>query len=71
MLEEKTTGTERKNARQTVQALKAQLAQADFERPNPCNLDPPDEINVYTDGSLKNPKRLAFAIAGAGIWWPR
>ena len=35
-----------------------------------CELKAPEEINVYSDGSLINIKTHSFELAGAGVWWP-
>ena len=31
---------------------------------------PPDKPNVYSDGSVKNPKSTHWQIGGVGVWWP-
>jgi ribonuclease HI len=35
-----------------------------------CTLKPPEQINVYSDGSWQNPLTYHFALGGAGVWWP-
>ena len=31
----------------------------------------PEEINVYTDGALKNPLHHFWGLGGFGVWWPK
>ena len=35
-----------------------------------CEKEAPEEINVYSDGSLMNTRTNSFKLAGAGVWWP-
>ena len=60
------------NARQALQAIKGQVGETTFHKPKPCGEDegPPDEPNVYCDGSLKNPMTIKLSLAAAGVWWP-
>ena len=58
------------NARQAF--LKCKQGTPSFEIPKvrKCHNEPPDEINVYSDGSLINTRTNSFKLAGAGVWWP-
>ncbi len=38
--------------------------------PRPCQMNAPEEINVYTDGSWIFPLKQFLGLGGAGIWWP-
>jgi ribonuclease HI len=38
--------------------------------PYRCTLCPPDEPNVYSDGSWKHPLVFHYSLGGAGVWWP-
>jgi ribonuclease HI len=63
-----TTG---RNPRQIFQQLKGNSMKAEeFTKISWCEAEPPDDINVYSDGSFKNPRRPIYSLAGAGIWWP-
>ena len=31
----------------------------------------PQDINVYTDGALKNPRHHFWGLGGYGVWWPK
>ena len=35
-----------------------------------CEKEAPEEINVYSDGSLINIRTNSFKLAGVGVWWP-
>ena len=35
-----------------------------------CKNEPPEEIKVYSNGSLINTRTNSFKLAGAGVWWP-
>ena len=58
------------NARQAF--LKCKQGTPSFEIPKvkKCVNEPPEEINVYSDGSLINTRTNSFKLAGAGVWWP-
>ena len=61
------------NARQVMYALKwneDEHTLEDFPIPMACSVTPPEEPNVYTNGSLKKARFQAWAMGGFGIWWP-
>ena len=58
------------NARQAVMCLKQNFEGPHVVLPYHCVYDAPVNINVYTDGSWKNPRKFYFALGGAGVWWP-
>jgi ribonuclease HI len=58
------------NARQVFLNLKSLVDEPIIPLPYKCTLKPPEQINVYTDGSWKFPLRQYFALGGAGVWWP-
>ena len=62
--------TNGRNARQVFQQIKGKNQKDQFARTHYCNDAAPDDINVYTDGSLKNNRRSYFSLAGVGVWWP-
>ena len=39
--------------------------------PCKCELNAPDQINVYTDGSWLFPLKQFLGLGGAGVWWPK
>ena len=41
-----------------------------YPMPKPCGGVPPEDINVYTDGSLAYGRHPHMTLASAGIWWP-
>ena len=56
------------NARQVFLKLKCIMDDPIIPLPYRCTLDPPDHINVFTDGSWQFPLRHYFALGGAGVW---
>ena len=58
------------DARQIFQSLKAVNGSPHMAMPYKCNVRPPNDINVYTDGSWKNPLMQYLGLGGAGVWWP-
>ena len=58
------------NARQVFQKLKADQEPPQMAMPYKCTRRPPSDINVYTDGSWKNPLIQYLGLGGAGVWWP-
>ncbi len=58
------------NARQFVALLKTADAPLELELPLPCDAPAPVSPNVYSDGSLKNPKLQDWSLGGFGVWWP-
>ena len=60
------------NARQIFAKLKeCTYNNTSKERPWKCSATAPEEINVYTDGSLLHNKKHFVSIGGAGVWWPK
>ena len=57
----------------SVSTLFCRLRHADNEIihpvPYPCLLPAPEEINVFIDGSLKNPQKWFLVVGGAGTFW--
>ena len=63
--------TDGRNPRQIFQQLKGNnMKSEDFTQVAWCEDTAPPDINVYADGSFKNPRRPAYSLAGAGVWWP-
>ena len=58
-------------AKELMQYLKGTMNGTQICLPSICEEESPDEVNVYTDGSLKNPRGNRWRIGGFGIWWPR
>ena len=57
------------NARQAFQALRGGTPSMDFQDIETVNEDPPDEPNVFNDGSLKVPNNQFWSLGGLGVWW--
>ena len=57
---------ERTTAREVVQYAKGAVETELYPMPQPCKEKAPDEINTYTDGSLKNAKGNHWKIGGLG-----
>ena len=38
--------------------------------PTFCDLPPPAEPNVFTDGSATHPTHPLLSLGGVGVWWP-
>ena len=58
------------NARQAFLNVKQGTPKFEIPKVNRCTKEPPEEINVYSDGSLINTRTNSFKLAGAGVWWP-
>ena len=59
-------------ARQAFQHLRGNHPPASTTAlPTTCTDSPPDQPNVYTDGSLINPTEPSFCLGGAGAWHPQ
>ena len=58
------------NARQLFQCFKGEHVVCELTPPIPCDELAPNEINVYTDGSLHDPESNIYSLGGAGAWWP-
>ncbi len=58
------------NARQVFQHIRGPNLKGSMELPKWCEDAAPQGINVYTDGSWKNPLRQYWGLGGAGVWWP-
>ena len=58
------------NARQAFQKLKANKHKPHLATPYRCHRPPPEDINVYSDGSWINPLQQYLGLGGAGVWWP-
>ena len=58
------------NARQIFGKVRGEIPVEKLQVPRRCRETAPPTINVYSDGSLKNCHREAWAIGAAGVWWP-
>ena len=59
------------NVRQYMEKTKqAQQEMCMPPKPGKVQQQPPEEINVYSDGAVKIPACQQLAIGGFGIWWP-
>ena len=59
-------------ARQAFQHLRGQQPPTtNIALPTNCTDLPPEQPNVYTDGSLINPTESHFCLGGAGVWHPQ
>ena len=59
------------NIRQYMdQAKQAQQEMHMPPKPSRVEQEPPENINVYSDGAVKIPSCQQLAIGGFGIWWP-
>ena len=58
------------NARMLFTTIKGSNGPAHMPVPFRCTRPAPQDINVYTDGSVTEPTHAEYALAGAGIWWP-
>ena len=69
----KREGKERHSARQYYQLFKKVGKKGKAEVPETQEVkDPaPEEINVYTDGALKNPLHHFWGLVGFGVRWPK
>ncbi len=56
------------NARQAFQMFKGNNTMESFAEVDKCRQAVPEDINVYSDGSYKNNRRVYFSLAGAGVW---
>ena len=62
---------ERTTAAQIVAHLRnARFNIASFQLPDPCNELPPDDVNIYCDGSEINGSHHDYSLAAAGVWIP-
>jgi hypothetical protein len=62
--------SEHLNARQVFSKVRGKIPTQELKKPNPCNEQPPEEINVFSDGSFRNPRKQAWSLSAAGVWWP-
>jgi hypothetical protein len=69
-IKERTNTEMQMNARQFVRYLRGTVPPQTWSMPQPCTDRPPEKVNVYSDGSLKNPHSQMWALGGLGIWWP-
>jgi ribonuclease HI len=58
------------SARQAFASLKGQADTPIMPLPHHCKLHAPAVINVFTDGTWRNPRHPNFSLGGAGVWWP-
>ena len=63
------------NARQAAFYAKSRLIQPDGPQlprvaPEVVDGDAPEDINIYSDGSVKMPSSQMLALGGCGIWYP-
>ena len=58
------------NARQAFCKARGSISKGHLTPPNPCQGKPPDEVNVYSDGSYQFSRRPTFGLGAAGAWWP-
>ena len=65
-------GTCRIPAREYVQHHTDNAGCEQLPQPDPVTIDQeiPEKTNVYSDGSLRNPRGLFWHIGGIGVWWP-
>ena len=56
-------------ARELVQRFTTMYAAEDLELPERAKGDMPMEPNVYTDGSMLNPRGYNWQIGEFGVWW--
>ena len=70
VLEDRNIPTSNLNARQTFHKLKQDQQPTEKRLPLRCTLKPPEQINVYTDGSWLFPLKQFLGLGGAGVWWP-
>ena len=64
-------GLQHSTARQAFQHLRGQHPPTpNTALPDTCHDRPPQQPNVYTDGSLINPTEPLFSLGGAGAWHP-
>ena len=56
------------DARTTFQLLRGHNQNTKLTLPTPCNDTPPDNINVYTDGTLQHPHSQGFCLGAAAAW---
>ena len=57
------------NARQVIQQLRGGHTTFRMSDITPCQEAPPEEPNVYSDGSLKNPRNWYWGMGGYGLVW--
>ena len=58
------------NARQVIQKLRGGHVSCEIAIDDEsCSLSPPDCPNVYSDGSLKNPRNWYWGMGGYGVVW--
>lgn len=69
VLKDRNIPTSNLNARQTFHKLKQDQQPTEKRLPLRCTLKPPEQINVYTDGSWLFPLKQS-GLGGAGVWWP-
>ena len=58
------------SCRQAFHAIKGPHTNAEIAKPAKCDEHAPNHINVYSDGSFKNPRSRHWSLGGAGVWWP-
>ena len=59
-------------AREVVQGhIAAQVESGAIPMPERVNGTPPEQPNVYSDGSVHNPASTHWKVGGIGIFWPR
>ena len=65
-------GIEKKcSARQSIMLLKHEHTNTTPNTlPFKCTREPPEEINVFSDGSWLCPTKRFLSLGGAGVWWP-
>ena len=61
---------EEMTAREMIQMFTGGEGYEDIPNPEKCEERAESKPNVYTDGSMLNPKGLHWSIGGLGIWWP-
>jgi hypothetical protein len=59
------------NARQLLRHLRGTYPIGKWKMPDPCILIPPDLINAYQDGSMKQPSCQQWSLGAIGVWWPQ
>ena len=59
------------NARQIFAHIRGSYpSTSTFVPPPPCHEQPPEQPNIYTDGTLKDPKQAEFSLGAAAAWHP-
>ena len=55
-------------AKSHIKSIKARHNNEDLPLPRWCKAEAPEEVNSFTDGSLKVPTIQELSLGGFGIW---